>query len=72
MDEQNEQEKHKKLVQTMAQAFRDLPSDRARLDIVVAMVTVLRDKAAKGKDDLLTEWMEQATGTLKAALMLWR
>jgi hypothetical protein len=70
----DEQEKHKKLVQTMAQAFRDLPNDRARMDIVVAMVTMLRDKVAKDPkaDGLLSEWMEQAVGTLKAALMLWR
>jgi len=71
---ETDEEKRKRLVQTIGTAFRGLPTDRDRIEVITAMVTVIKNQLVKDPkaDALLTEWMEQACGTMEAVRMLWR
>lgn len=69
-----DEEKHLNQIRAIGTLFRGLPSDRARIDVIVAMTTTMKNQLAKNSkaDGLLTEWMEQACGTLEAIRMLWK
>lgn len=50
-------------------SFKDLPNHQARLDTLAVLTSLMiRDSGS----DIVTEWLEQAEGTLKACMKLWR
>jgi len=55
----------------LGEAFRGLANDRERLDAVVGLLSVLKDRL-KGQDGLFEDWMAQAHASAKGCLMLYR
>lgn len=67
-------EKRIRLIRAIGVAFRELATDRDRIEVITAMTTVMKNQLVKDPkaDGLLTEWMEQASATMEAIRMLWR
>lgn len=55
----------------MGEAFKGLANDRERLDAVVGMLGILKERM-KDQDGLLDDWMAQAHASAKGCLMLYR
>lgn len=67
------EEEYKAAVIKVGQAFKELPDDRARLDVLVGLTSVMTKKAElTGQDELLKDWLETAYGNLQGAHMIWK
>jgi hypothetical protein len=63
-----EEAQKRNIVKDLGMAFRSLPSDRDRLDILAALTGIMKSRFRD--DDLLEDWLAQAESCLKSSVMI--
>jgi len=63
-----DEDQKRNIVKDLGVAFRSLPSDRDRLDILAALTGIMKSRFRD--DDLLEDWLSQAESCLKSSVML--
>lgn len=58
-------------MRTLGAAFKGLANDRERLDAVVGMLGILKERM-NDQDGLFEDWMAQTHASAKGCLMLYR
>lgn len=64
---------YKTLVVEIGQAFKKLPNDRAQLEVLIGLISIITKKAElTNQSGLLKNWLEIAEAVFVDAHMLWK
>lgn len=63
---------HERLVRQIGEAFKALPDDWHRIDVLASLCGLMEARIQKSQDNSSFEWIIQATSSLKAVRMFWK
>jgi hypothetical protein len=63
---------HELLVRQIGEAFKALPDDWHRIDVLASLSGLMEERVKKSQDETVHGWILQATGCLKCIRMMWK
>lgn len=63
---------HEMLVRQIGEAFKALPDDWHRIDVLASLCGLMENRVKQSQDNHAYGWMIQATGCLKGVRLMWK